>query len=68
MIEEQIEIESLPVHFERDLAANESEAPTKLQKKVAEMNEQTAFQFAFFIAGGQSQEIKLIGVFQNLFS
>lgn len=64
MIEEQVEIKSLTVHFERDLAANESEAATKLQKKIAKMNEQAVFQFAFFIAGGQSQKIKLVGSFR----
>ena len=67
MIEEQIEIKGLPIHFERDLAANKSEASTKLEEKVAEMNEQTAFQLAFFIAGVESQEVKLIRVLENLF-
>jgi hypothetical protein len=33
-----------------------------LEKKGAEMNEQTAFQLAFFIAGGQSQEVKTLTV------
>ena len=30
------------------------------------MNEQTTFRVAFFIAGGQSQEVKLIWVFETL--
>jgi hypothetical protein len=35
MIEEQVEIRGLSVHFERNLAANKSEASTKLQKEAA---------------------------------
>jgi len=66
MIEEQVEIESLPVNLERDLAANESESPTQLQKEVAEMDQQTALQFALFGAFGQGQKIKVVGVLQNL--
>ena len=30
------------------------------------MNEQTTFRVAFFIAGGQSQEVKLIWVFETI--
>jgi hypothetical protein len=59
MIEEQIEIESLPVNLERDLASNESESPTQLQKEVAEMGQQTALQFALLALSVRVKKSKL---------
>ncbi len=67
MIEEQVEKERLASDFKWKLATDESESPTELQKKVAEMNQQTPFQFPLFGARGQRQKIELVRVFKELF-
>ena len=59
MIEEQIQIESLSVNLERDLAANENESPTQLQKEVAEMDQQTALQSRSLVLSVRVKKSKL---------
>lgn len=40
-------------HFERNLTSSESEPPAKLQKKVTEVEQQTAFHFPLLRTGGE---------------
>ena len=66
MVKVEIKIEGLSVHFERKLTANEGKSPAKLQKKVAEVQQQTSLQLLLLRTGRQCQKIEVVRVFEHL--
>jgi hypothetical protein len=66
VVEEQVEVEGLPVHGQRDLAPHEGEAAAQLQEEVAKMGQESSLDLPLLRSLGHSQEIEVVEVFEDL--
>ena len=66
MVEKQIELEVFSSHFERHLAANEGEADAQLNEEQAQVRQESAFEVALLRLRRKSQEIEVVGIFDEL--
>ena len=63
MVKEQIEFEVLASDYQRKLAADEGEPNAKLDEKLAELGEESAFEIALLSFFRESQEVEVVGIF-----
>lgn len=68
MVEEKIDPEILTANFERNLAADEGKANTKLDEKLAEVGKEPSLKVAFLRFLRKRQEVEVVEVLDELLS
>ena len=66
MVEEQIEVKRLVSYFKQHLAPDEGKPATQLQQQIAQVQQESALDLTLARSRSQRQEVKLVGVFENL--
>ncbi len=67
VVREQIDVEGLVRDHRRHLAADEGEAPAKLEQEIAEIDQQAAFELPLLEIVRQGEEVTVVQVAQDLF-